>query len=118
MLSLHNLFLVNLWQAIHIVVVALNAEVLGQIDYLYILRNGVLLQESFALAVTKAEEDDIHLVEGHLGSKALLGFAEQAFMHVTNQIACVALAVGKDNLCLGVVQQHTDEFTARISCRT
>ena len=32
--------------------------------------------------------------------------------------ARVGFAIGKDYLCLGMVQQHTDEFATRISCRT
>ena len=118
MLRLLNVFLVNLGQTIYIVVVALDTEVLGQIDNLHVCGDGMFLKESLALAVAEAEEHYIYLVEWHLVSKPQISLADEAFVYVAYQVSCVTLAIGKDNLCLRVIQQHTDEFTTRIACRT
>ena len=91
MLRFLDILPVNLWQAIDIVVVALDAEVLRQVDNLHVLRNGVLLEECLALAMTEAEEYDVDLVERHLVSKLQIGLADEAFVYVGNQIAGVAL---------------------------
>ena len=42
----------------------------------------MLLKELLALAMSKAEEHDIHFVEWHLVCKAQLSFPEQSFMHI------------------------------------
>ena len=57
-------------------------EVLCQVDNLHVLRNIVFLQERLALAVTEAEEDDIHLVERHLGGKLQISLAIQSLVQV------------------------------------
>ena len=77
-------------------------EVLCQVDNLHVLRNIVLLQERFALAMTEAEEDDIHLVERHLGGKLQVGLAIQSLVNLSHQVAGVTLAVGEYNLCLRI----------------
>ena len=82
MLRLHNLFLVDFRQTIHIVVVALDTEVLSQVDNLHVLRDGVLLEESLALAMTETEEYHIDLVERHLVGKLQVGIANQTFVHI------------------------------------
>ena len=82
MLRLHNLFLVDFWQTVHIVVVALDAEILSQIDYLYVLRDGVLLEECLALAMTETEEYHVHLIKWHLVGKLQIGIANQTFVHI------------------------------------
>ena len=61
-----NVSPVYLGQTVDVVVVTLDAEVLRKVNYLDIGRYGVFLEECFALAMAKAEEDDIDLVEGHL----------------------------------------------------
>ena len=118
MLTVGYEVLMRLGQTVDIVMVTLDAEVLGEVDDLHVLRNGVFLQEGLALAVTKAEEHHINLVERHLIGKAQLGLSEQTLVDVRNQIASIALAIGKDNLCLRVVDQQTDKFTTRIACST
>ena len=94
---------------------ALDAEVLGKVDNLHVGRNGVLLQELLALAVTEAEEHHVNLLEGHLCREAQVGFSNQSLMDVTHQITGIALTIGKDNFCLGVVQQQADQLSARIA---
>ena len=89
MQALCNLLLVNLWQAIHIVVVALDAEILSQVDNLHVGRNRVLLQERLALSMSETEEHHIYLVKRHLCSEALLSFPEQTFMHIAEEIPCI-----------------------------
>ena len=89
MLALRNLLLVNLWQAIHVIVVALDTEVLSQVDNLHVGRNRVLLQECLALSVSEAEEHHIHLVERHLRRELQLGLAQQALVYVIHFIPSV-----------------------------
>ena len=100
MLSLLDFDLVDLRQTIDVVMVTLDTEILCQVDDLDILRDGMFFQESFTLAVTKAEKDDIHLVERHLVGKPQISLADESFVHIADEIACVALRVGKHNLCL------------------
>ena len=82
MLSLHNIFLINLWKTIYVVVVALYAEVLSKVDDFYVLRDGVFLEECLALAVSEAEEYHIHLIKRHLVGKLQISITNQAFMHI------------------------------------
>ena len=118
MLGLGNLLAVNLRQAIHIVVIAFDAEVLGEVDNLHVLWNRMFLEERFALAVTEAEEQNIDLVKGHLVGEAQFRLTDESFMDIAYQISRIALGIGKDYLCLRMVEQQTDEFTTRIACRT
>ena len=37
-------------------------------------------------------------------------------MNIGNGIACVALRIGKHNLYLAMLQQHSYQFAARIAC--
>ena len=78
----------------------------------------MFLQELFTLAVAEAEEDNVHLVKRHLVGKTLIGFANESFMYVAQQIASIAFRVGKDNLYLRMVQQQTNQFSACIACST
>ena len=48
---------------------AFDTEVLCQIDYFHIFRDGVLLKECLALTVTETEEYNIYLIKRHLVSK-------------------------------------------------
>ena len=91
MLSLHDFLLVDLGQAVDIIVIALDAEVLCQIDDLDILGDGVLLEELLALAMAEAEVDDIHLVERHLIGKLQISLANQSFVDIADKVACVTL---------------------------
>ena len=118
-LALADLLLVYLRKAIHVVVCGgRNAEVLRQIDNLYMGGDGMLLEELLALAMAKAEEYHVYLVEGHGVGEAEVGVAQQTLMHIGHEVARVALAVGKDDLCLGVVDQQADELAARVACCT
>ena len=118
MLCLHNLFLIYFWQAIDIVMIALDAEVLCQVDNLHVGGDGVLAEESLTLAVSEAEEDDVDLLERHLVGKPQIGIANESLVYVADEIASVTLGVGKHNLCLWMVQQQSDEFSTSIACRT
>ena len=82
MLSLHDVFLVDLGQTINIIVVALDAEVLCQVDDFYVLWDGVLLEECLALAVSEAEEYHINLIERHLVGKLQIGITNQTFVDI------------------------------------
>ena len=81
-LSICDIFLVNLRQTIDVVVVTFDAEILSQIDDLDVSRDAVFLEESLALAVSKAEEDYIDLVKGHLVGKLQICLANQTFMDI------------------------------------
>ena len=81
-LALCNLFPVRLRQAIHIIVVALDAEVLRHIDDLHVRRDVVLLQKGLALAVSEAEEHHIHLIERHLRRERQFRLSDESLMHV------------------------------------
>ena len=67
--------------------------------------DSVFLQKGLTLAVTKAEEHHVDILERHFCCEALVGFADQSFMYVADKIPRIALGVCKHNLCLGVVQQ-------------
>ena len=82
MLTICNEVLVRLRQPINIVVTALNAEILCQVNDLHVLRNAMLLEECLTLAVAEAEEHHIHLVKRHLVSKLQVRITDETFMHV------------------------------------
>ena len=82
MLGFLDVFLVDLRQTIHVVVVAFDAEILCQVDDFYMSRDAVLFEESLALTMAEAEEYNVNLVEGHLVSKLQIGIANQTFMHI------------------------------------
>jgi len=90
-LSFLDFLLIDLGQAVDIIVIALDSEVLCQIDDLHVLRDGVLLEESLALAMSEAEEDDVDLVERHFVSKLQIGLANESFVDIANEVASVAL---------------------------
>lgn len=119
MLALADLLTVYLGQAVHIVVCgSRDAEVLRQVDDLHMLGDGVLLQELLALAMAETEEYHIHLIEGHGVGETQVGIAQEALVHVGHEVACIALAVGKDDFRLRMVHQEADEFATGISGST
>jgi hypothetical protein len=75
----------------------------------------MLHQELLALAVAEAEEYYVDILERHLVCEPQVCIADEALVYITHQIAGVALAVGKDDLCLGMVQQQTDQLTACVA---
>ena len=89
-----------------------------QVDDFYVIGDVVEGEESRTLAVTEAEEHHVDLVEGHLVGECQVGVAQQSLVYVGYGVAGIALAVGKNNLCLGMVKQQTDKFTAGITCCT
>lgn len=72
-------------------------------------------EELLALAMAETEEDDVDLVERHLGSESQVGIADESFVNVADQIARIALGIGKDNLSRGVVQQQADQLAAGVA---
>ena len=81
----------SLGQAIYIVVIALDAEILCQVDDLDIGRDLMLLEECLALAMAEAEENNIDLVERHVGRETEIGIANQALVHIRETVASIAL---------------------------
>jgi len=66
--------------------------------------------------MTEAEEDNIHLVERHLGGKLQVCFAIQSLVNLSHQVAGVTLAVGEYNLCLRMVDKEANQLTSCITC--
>lgn len=93
----------------------IDSEVLCQIDNLHVGGNCMFLEEGLALAMAKAEEYNVHLVEGHLARKLHFRIAKQAFVYVVHFVACIALAIGKNNLNLGVIDKQSYQLAARIT---
>ena len=81
-LCLLDVLLVDFRQTIDVVVAALDAEVLCQVDYFNVLGDGVFFEESLALAVTESEEDDVNLVEGHRVGKLQIGIANESLVDI------------------------------------
>ena len=81
----------GLGQAIDIVVIALDAEILCQVDDLDIGWDLMFLEECLALAVAEAEEHHIDLVERHVGRETEIGIANQALVHIRETVASIAL---------------------------
>ena len=100
------LVVVYFGQTIDIVVARLcQTEVLRKVYYLDVGRYVVFLKELTALAVTETEEHNIHLIKRHIRREAHIRVAVKSFVNISNRIACVALAVGKHNLCLRMIYQ-------------
>jgi hypothetical protein len=78
----------------------------------------MLLEEGLALAVAEAEKNDIHVGEWHLRREPHIGIAVQALMHVGQKVSGIALTVYKLDLCLGMVDEQSDEFACRITGST
>ena len=120
---LTNLRAVDLGQSVDEVValagecqrVALDAEVLRQVDDLNMRRDGVLPEKGFALTVAEAEEEHVDRVKGHGVAEAQRGVADEPFVDVGDEVAGIALTVGEDDVGLGVVQQQADELPARVA---
>ena len=68
--------------------------------------------------MSEAKEYHIHLLEWHLVGELQIRITNQAFMDIADGIAGIALAVGKDNLSLWMVEQQSDQFSTRIACST
>ena len=66
--------------------------------------------------MTEAEEHHVNLVERHLVGEFHLRFANQPLVHVVHFVAGIALRIGKHNLNLAMLQQHSNQFAARIAC--
>ena len=81
----------SLGQAIDIVVIALDAEILRQVDDLDIGRDLMFLEECLALAMAEAEEHHIDLVERHVGRETEIGIANQTLVHIRETVASIAL---------------------------
>ena len=106
----------RLGQSIDKVVLAFYPEILSQVDYLDVRWNLVFREELLALPVSEAKEDDVHLLERHFRSEAEVSLANQPFVDFADGIAGVALAIGKDNLRLGMPKKHSYQFATSITC--
>ena len=117
MLRLGYGVVIDFGQTIYVVVaLTLQAEVLRKVDYLHMGWYLVLLEERLALAMTETEEHYIDLVERHVGTERQVGLAIQTLVHVGNEIAGVALAVGKYYFGVGMIDEQTYEFATCVAC--
>ena len=71
--------------------VALDAEVLCEINDLYPFGDGMLLEEGLTLAVTETEEHDVNLIKRHLVGELQICLANQPLVNITDKIAGIAL---------------------------
>ena len=55
--------------------------------------------------MSKAEEDNVNLVERHFGRKLHFCVAHQSFVYIIYFIACITLGVGKDDFYLRMVEE-------------
>ena len=62
--------------------ISLDTEVLCEVDNLHIVRDSMFLEESFALAMTEAEEHHIDLIERHLVGKAEVCITDKSLMDI------------------------------------
>jgi hypothetical protein len=85
--SLSGLTFMYLGQTVNKVMIAFDSEILCQIDNLHMGRNLMLFEKLLALAMSEAEEHDIHLIERQLRSELQVGVAKESFMHISNGIA-------------------------------
>ncbi len=97
---------VEFGQTVYIIIVlSSQSEVLRQVDDTHIGRNIMVVEELRTLAVTEAEEDDVHLVKRQPVGKTKVGLTEQSGMNIGNEIAGVALAIDEDDFCFRVIEQ-------------
>src|SRR5574344_648262 len=80
-----------------------NAEVLCQVYDFYTFGNCMFLEECFALSMPEAEENDINLYNRCVCTKYQVRFAVKPFVHIGNQIACIAFAVDEFYFCFRMV---------------
>ncbi len=90
-------------------------EVLRQVDDLHPFGDVVGLHKRLALAMTEAEEHHVDVVERHVGGELQVGVAVETLVDGRYIIARMALAVGKGDGGLRVVDQQPDEFATRIA---
>ena len=118
MLCSAYLFTINLWQAINKVVSSGYTEILRKVYYLDMVRHGMLLEESLALAVAEAEEDNINMAKVVVTAKAQIALSDEPLMYVAHKVAGIALAMGEDYLRLRMIKQQAYQLAARIACRS
>ena len=75
----------------------------------------MLLQESLALAMSKAEEHNIHIIERHIRSEAQVGLAIKTLVHIGNKVAGITLTIDKRNLGFGVIEKYADKFASCVT---
>jgi hypothetical protein len=68
--------------------------------------------------MAETEEYNVDILEGHLIGELQVCLADESFVHIANEIASIALGVGKDYFSLWMVQQQTNKFSAGVPCRT
>ena len=90
-------------------------EVLRQVDDLHPFGDVVGLHKRLTLAMTEAEEHHVDVVERHVGGELQVGVTVETLVDGRHVVARMALAVGKGDGGLRVVDQQPDEFATRIA---
>ena len=106
-----------LGQSVDIVVIAFNAKVLGEVYYPDSLWDFMFTQKLLALAMAEAEKYHVDFVPGHCGCKFHFCLANESFVNFGNLVACIALGVCKNYLCIRVVEQEAYQLASCISRR-
>ena len=111
-----NQVAVQLRQAIDIVIVLSGkAEVLGEVNDADVGGNVVFGKELSAFAVTKAEEDHIHVLKGEFVGEAQVSLSVESFVDIGEQVARVAFAVDENDFCFGMIQEKAAEFAGSVA---
>ena len=65
--------------------------------------------------MAETEEQDVDFVERQAVGETYVGLADEAGVHIGDEVAGVALAVDEDYFCLRVIQQYAQEFAGRVA---
>lgn len=94
---------------------ALDAIVHREIDDAQRLGQGVRLHELAGVAVSRAEEETVNLVQRELVGKHEVGLAEEPAVDIGYAVARVTGAVYKNNLYIGVIDEQPQQLTCGVS---
>ena len=97
------------------IAVGLVPEILGQVDDLESFRAGMLLPESAALAMGRAQEQDVDALQVDPVRKHERRVAHETGMMLRHGFAGLALRMDPGDLRLRVVHQDADQFAGGVS---
>ena len=97
------------------IAVGLVPEILGQVDDLESFRTGMLLPESAALAMGRAQEQDVDALQVDPVRKHERRVAHKTGMMLRHGFAGLALRMDPGDLRLRVVHQDADQFAGGVS---
>ena len=98
-----------------VMVIGLDAVVHREVDDAQLLGHVVAFHEFARVAVCRAEEEAVDVVQAQFVGKGQVGFAIQTFMHLGNLVPGVAVAVYEHDFRIGMVDEQADKFAGRIA---